>query len=209
MCRPEDTVFLVDDDPAVLKAIERLLRSEGLHVAAFGSPQEFLENHDPDAPGCVVLDLSMPELNGLDLQRTLAEREQARPTVFLSGQGDIPASVRAMKQGAVDFLTKPVNDGDLLNAIRQALARDRAARAQDADKAEVRRRLAPLTPREREVLSHVVAGRLNKQIAADLGTVEKTVKVHRAHIMRKLQVRSLAELIRLADKAGLTAPPER
>ncbi|MDD2769325.1 MAG: response regulator [Methylococcus sp.] len=208
MCRPEVTVFLVDDDPAVLKAIERLLRSEGLHVAAFGSPREFLEHHDPDTPGCVVLDLSMPDLNGLDLQRMLAEREPARPIVFLSGQGDIPASVRAMKQGAVDFLTKPVNDCDLLNAIRHALARDLATRAQHADQAEVRRRFAMLTPRELEVLRHVVTGRLNKQIAADLGTVEKTVKVHRARIMQKLQARSLAELIRLADKAGSAALPK-
>jgi FixJ family two-component response regulator len=206
MGRPDGTVFVVDDDVAVLKAIERLLRTEGLNVVAFTSPREFLERHDPEVPGCVVLDLSMPELDGLDLQRTLAERNCGRPVVFLSGQGDIPASVRAMKQGAVDFLTKPVNDADLLAAIRHALDGDRAARSKQAELAELRRRLATLTPRELEVLGHVVAGRLNKQIAADLGTVEKTVKVHRAHIMQKLQVRFLAELVRLADRAGLTAP---
>ncbi|MEW6037635.1 MAG: response regulator [Pseudomonadota bacterium] len=207
MRRPEGTVFVVDDEPAVLRAIERLLRAEGMNVVAFASPREFLERHDPEAPGCLVLDLSMPELDGLDLQRTLAERGQARPAVFLSGQGDIPASVRAMKQGAVDFLTKPVNDTELLNAVRHALARDLAARAKDAELAELRRRLALLTPRELEVLGQVVAGRLNKQIAAELGTVEKTIKVHRAHIMRKLQVRSLAELVRLADRAGMAASP--
>ncbi|WP_367026993.1 response regulator [Methylococcus sp. ANG] len=209
MLRADSTVFVVDDDAAVLKAVERLLRAEGLEVAAFRSPREFLDCHDPGVPGCLVLDLSMPDLDGLALQRALAERGEARPTVFLSGHGDIPASVRAMKQGAVDFLTKPVNDADLLEAVRQAIARDLGARAKDTEMADLRSRLATLTPRELEVLGHVVAGRLNKQIAADLGTVEKTVKVHRARIMQKLRASSVAELVRIAVRAGAATAPDR
>lgn len=205
----EGTVFVVDDDDAVLRAIERLLRADGLDVAVFASPREFLERHDPSVPGCLVLDLSMPDYSGLDLQRALAERGQTRPAVFLSGQGDIPASVKAMKQGAVDFLTKPVNAAELLEAVRLAIARDIAARAKDAETADLRRRLATLTPREREVLGHVLGGRLNKQIAAEIGAAEKTVKVHRARIMQKLQVRSLAELVRLAERAGEPVTADR
>jgi FixJ family two-component response regulator len=168
------TVFVVDDDPAVLKGLSRLLRAARLDVATFSSPQEFLKRHDPNAPGCLVLDFSMPGLNGLELQQALATKGDAVPIIFLTGQGDIPTSVQAMKGGALDFLTKPVN--------------------------EIQQRLATLTPREREVLTHVVSGQLNKQIAYDLGTVEQTIKVHRARVMEKMKVDSVAELVRLTER---------
>jgi len=196
-------VFLVDDDASVLKGLRRLLASAGLRVVAFESPQEFLEGLDRDAGGCVVLDHSMPGLTGLELQQALAARGSALPVIFLTGKGDIPTSVRAMKGGAADFLTKPVDGEVLLAAVRGALERDRSQRAEREERAGIERRLATLTAREREVLRHVVAGLLNKQIAARLGTVEKTVKVHRARVMEKMQARSLAELVRLAGKAGL------
>jgi len=203
MNHPEPTVFVVDDEPAVLKGLARLLRSARLSVAAFGSPQEFLAQHDPHAPGCLVLDIAMPGLNGLELQQTLVASGHALPIVFLTGQGDIPTSVQAMKRGAVDFLTKPVNDDDLLKAIRNAIEKDRVQRQMRAEVAEIQQRLATLTPREHEVMEHVIAGQLNKQTAADLGTVEKTIKVHRARVMEKMKVQSVAELVRLAEKAGI------
>ncbi|MGZ8238079.1 MAG: response regulator transcription factor [Methylobacter sp.] len=205
------TVFVIDDDPSVLKALERLLRSSGLNVAMFTSPQEFLEQYEPDLHGCLVLDVAMPCLNGLELQQILAVRDIELPVIFITGHGDIPMSVQAMKQGAVDFLTKPVHDNDLIEAIHAAIEKDRMIRLTSAELAEIRQRLATLTPREREVLGHVVAGRLNKQIAADLGIVEKTIKVHRAHLMTKLKVRSLADLVRLAEHGGIKSikPEER
>lgn len=203
----QPTVFVVDDEPSVLKAVGRLLRSAGLNVVTFPLARDFLDNHDPDAPGCLVLDVSMPELSGLELQRTLSALDCERPIIFLTGHGDIPMSVQAMKQGAVDFLTKPVDEGNLLEAVRSAIEKDRAIRLKRAELAELRGRLVRLTHREREVLDHVVSGRLNKQIAADLGTVEKTIKVHRAHIMEKLEVRSVAELVRLVARAEADSAP--
>lgn len=197
------TVFLVDDDLGVLKALARLLRARGYETRSFTSPHEFLAQHDPDIPGCVVLDLSMPDLDGLALQQALTARDTQRPTIFLTGKGDIPTSVRAMKAGAIDFLTKPVSQEDLLRSIARAEEVDTRARLNRAEIAAVQARLATLTPREREVLPHVIAGRLNKQIAADLGTVEKTIKVHRARMMQKLGVRSVADLVRLAEKVKI------
>ena len=197
------TVFVVDDDPAVLKSLSRLLRSARLDVVTFSSPREFLERHDPCALGCLVLDVAMPGLNGLELQEALTAKGSELPIIFLTGHGDIPMSVQAMKRGAVDFLTKPVNDDDLLKAIHVAIEKDRLQRQARAEVAEIQQRLATLTPREREVLEHVIAGQLNKQTAADLGTVEKTIKVHRARVMEKMKAQSVAELVRLAEKAGI------
>ncbi|HZJ44366.1 MAG TPA: response regulator [Pyrinomonadaceae bacterium] len=190
----------MDDDPDVLKGLARLLRSAGLEVAAFSSPHAFLELHDSSAPGCLVLDLAMPGLNGLELQGALKAKGSAIPIVFLTGRGDIPMSVQAMKGGALDFLTKPVNDEDLLRAINAALEKDRIGRESRSELDEIQQRLSALTPREREVLTHVVSGQLNKQIANDLGTVEKTIKVHRARVMEKMKVNSVAELVRLTER---------
>jgi FixJ family two-component response regulator len=198
-------VFVVDDDPRVLRALTRLLAAAGFQARPFASPRAFLEQHDPAAPGCLVLDLALPGLDGLQLQQALTASHCARPIVFITGRGDIPTSVRAMKGGAVDFLTKPVRDEDLLTAVRSAIEKDRDARATQAALDALGQRLAGLTPREREVLAHVVAGRLNKQIAGDLGTVEKTIKVHRARIMEKMAARSLADLVRIAERLGI--PP--
>lgn len=203
----QPTVFVVDDEPSVLKAVGRLLRSAGLNVVTFSLARDFLAHHDSDAPGCLVLDVSMPELSGLELQRMLSALDCERPIIFLTGHGDIPMSVQAMKQGAADFLTKPVDEGNLLEAVRGAIEKDRAVRLKRAELTKLRGRLVRLTPREREVLDHVVSGRLNKQIAADLGTVEKTIKVHRAHIMEKLEVRSVAELVRLVARAEADSAP--
>ena len=203
MSEAKETVFLVDDDASVLKGLRRLLAAAGLEVAAFESPQQFLERFDPGAAGCLVLDLAMPGLNGMELQQELAARASILPIVFLTGHGDVPTSVQAMKRGAADFLTKPVDEKDLLAAIRNAFEKGRALRMAQAENAEIGRRLATLTPREREVLEHIVAGKRNKQVAGDLGTVEKTVKVHRARVMEKMQARSLAELVRLAERAGI------
>lgn len=194
---------MVDDDPGVLRALTRLLSAAGLETRAFSSAAAFLDAHDPATPGCLVLDVALPGLDGLQLQRALAISECARPIVFITGWGDIPTSVRAMKGGAVDFLTKPVNDKDLLTAVSSAIDIDRQARAARVEMDAVRQRLASLTAREREVLAHVVAGRLNKQIAADLGIVEKTIKVHRARIMTKMAVGSLADLVRTAERLGI------
>jgi len=196
---------VVDDDPSVLRALTRLLSAAGLQARGFPSPAAFLEAHNPKVAGCLVLDVALPGLDGLELQQALMDSGCARPIVFITGRGDIPTSVRAMKGGAVDFLTKPVNDGYLLAAVRNALEIDRVAREAEVEMGALKQRLASLTPREREVLAHVVAGRLNKQIAADLGTVEKTIKVHRARIMEKMAVRSLADLVRVAERLGL--PP--
>ena len=203
------TIFVVDDDAAVLKALERLLRAEGYQVRTFHSPAAFLACQDRDAPGCVVLDLSMPGATGLEVQQQLAALDGERAVVFITGHGDIPSSVRAIKAGAVDFLTKPFGDTDFLAAVRSAVDRDLHLRASRAVSSDIRQRLAALTTREHEVLLHVVAGRINKQIAADLGTVEKTIKVHRARIMEKMGVDSLAELARLCERAGIGSAPNK
>jgi FixJ family two-component response regulator len=205
MTAASTTVFVVDDDPSVLRALTRLFTATGFKARAFASPAAFLEQHDSAAPGCLVLDVALPGLDGLQLQQALTASGCARPIVFITGRGDIPTSVRAMKGGAVDFLTKPVRDEDLLTAVRSAIEADRLAREAQVEMDALKQRLATLTPREREVLVHVVAGRLNKQIAADLGTVEKTIKVHRARIMEKMTVRSLADLVRIAERLGI--PP--
>ena len=201
------TVFLVDDDPGVLKGLSRLLRGRGYDVRQYDSPQEFLAHHDAAAPGCAVLDVAMPGLDGLALQQALTAEGTHRPIIFITGKGDVPTSVRAMKAGAVDFLTKPITAEVLLEAIARATAQDTRLRRSDAELMAVQGKLATLTPREREVLLHVVAGRLNKQIAVDLGTVEKTVKVHRSRMMLKLGVRTVADLVRLAERAGISANP--
>jgi FixJ family two-component response regulator len=197
------TVFLVDDDPGVLKGMSRLLRARGYDVRSYASPQAFLAGHDSAVPGCAVLDVAMPGLDGLALQQALTDSGAHRPVIFLTGKGDIPTSVRAMKAGAIDFLTKPVSSDVLLEAIARAEKTDAEARRHRAELAAIEAKLATLTPREREVLTHVVAGRLNKQIAGDLGTVEKTIKVHRSRMMEKLGVRTVADLVRLAEKAGV------
>jgi FixJ family two-component response regulator len=198
------TVFLVDDDAGVLKGLSRLLRARGYGVQAFSSPQAFLAGHDASVPGCAVFDVSMPGLDGLELQQALNGRGSQRPVIFLTGKGDIPTSVRAMRAGAIDFLTKPVNDDDLLAAIARAVRHDADTRHANSELDSITTRFAILTPREREVMTHVIAGRLNKQIAGDLGTVEKTIKVHRGRVMEKLGVRSVADLVRLAEKAGIS-----
>ena len=202
---PSPTVFVVDDYAPVRSSISRLLRGAGFAVTAFASAKEFLAQYDAEAPGCLVLDLDMPAVNGFELQRILAKKGSVLPIIFLTGHGDIPKSVRAMKHGASDFLTKPVNDEDLLAAVRVAIEKDHALRREQAELSEIRARLATLTPREREVLEYVVAGKLNKQIAGDLGTVEQTVKAHRAHVMQKMRAQSVAELVRLTERCGISA----
>ena len=201
------TVYVVDDDPDVLKAIERLLESTGLDVATFSSPQKFLEGYDRNAPGCLVLDLALPGLSGLDVQRVLEEQASVLPIVFLTGRGDIAASVQAMKHGAADFLTKPVDDTALIAAIHDALARDQILRPAHVERERIAKCLAMLTQRERQVLELVVAGRLNKQIASELGTTEQTVKFHRGNLMRKMGVRVVADLVKLAERVGIGSTP--
>lgn len=203
---PKETVYVVDDDPAVVRSVERLLRSESFEVRSFGSPAEFLEGLPAEACGCVILDVAMPGLDGLQLQRALFERGCDLPVLFLTGRGDIPRSVEAMKKGAVDFLLKPVEDEKLLEAVRLALEHDRARRSERGQRAEILRRISTLTPRERQVFDGVAAGRLNKQIAADLGTAVKTVKIHRGRMMKKMGASSVAELVRQADRAGVRRP---
>ncbi len=198
------TVFVVDDDASVRKALARLLASAGYAVETFASAREFLDRgHHQDTPGCVVLDVSMPGLSGLDLQRELMAFTPPLPIIFITGHGDVPTSVRAMKGGAVDFLTKPVNDRDLLSLIKLAMARNVEARKLYTELLELQRRAANLTPREREVMLLVVRGWLNKQVAAELGTAEKIIKVHRARVIEKMGVESLAELVRMAEKLGM------
>jgi FixJ family two-component response regulator len=182
------------------------LRSAGLAVTTFSSPREFLDGYDRQAHGCVILDVQMPGLSGLELQNALASDGTGLPVIFLTGKGDIPMTAKAMKQGAVDFLTKPVDENDLLEAVHGAIANDRISWQARREAAEIKVRLATLTPRELEVLGHVVSGKLNKQTAAVLGTVEQTIKVHRGRVMEKLNVESVAELVRVADRAGITIP---
>jgi FixJ family two-component response regulator len=198
------TVFLVDDDAGVLKALSRLLQARGYATQSFTSPKEFLAAHVTSIPGCAVFDVSMPDFDGLELQDALSAGGSQRPVIFLTGEGDIPTSVRAMKAGAIDFLTKPVSDVDLLAAIARAAEADSESRQASSELESINARFAMLTQREHEVMTHVIAGRLNKQIAGDLGTVEKTIKVHRGRVMEKLRVRSVAELVRLAEKARIS-----
>jgi len=200
------TVFVVDDDKAVREGLRRLFTSVGMTVEVFPTAQAFLTARRADAPGCLVLDVRLPGLSGLDLQRELATTHATLPIIFLTGHGDIPMSVRAMKAGAVEFLTKPFREQDLLDAIRQAFDRDRAARTEQRELAELRRRYDTLTPRERDVMAGVVAGLLNKQIAAELGSAEATVKEQRGQVMQKMRAGSLAELVRSASRLGIGAP---
>jgi FixJ family two-component response regulator len=197
-------VFLVDDELELRRALERLLRAEGLEVESFESASVFLDGLSDDAIGCIVLDVAMPELDGLELQHRLASSAPRLPIVFLTGHGDIPMSVRAIKAGAVDFLTKPVRGADLLRAVHAALDHAQAQHAVDRATAGLRTRFEQLTPREREVFEHVISGRLNKVIAARLGTTEQTIKVHRGRVMEKLGVVSVVELVRVAQQLGIT-----
>ena len=197
------TTYLVDDDPGVLRSITRLLKAAGYRTKSFSSPQKFLSSHDPSIPGCAIIDLVMSELDGLNVQQALLAAGSDRPIIFLTGKADVSSSVRAMKAGAVDFLTKPVKREALFSALLQAAEADAVSRRKRNESKSIDARLATLTHREREVLEHVIAGKLNKQIAASLGTVEKTVKVHRGRMMSKLGVRCVADLVRLADKAGI------
>jgi FixJ family two-component response regulator len=202
-----DTVFLIDDSHAVRSALSRLLSSAGYQVRAFESAARYLDEHDTHAPGCLVVDIVMPGLTGLELQRALSGTGIARPIIFITGKGDIPSTVHAMKAGAVDFLTKPINEQRLLAAINQALQRDKEERQNRAIRGAIEQRLERLSFRERQVLQRVVLGRLNKQIADDLGISEKTVKAHRGQMMVKMGVRSVAELVPLAAQVGIMRSP--
>ena len=204
MIGPDSTIFVVDDDPSVRRALTRLIASAGLTVEAFASAQDFLSRPWSEGPSCLILDIRLPGLSGLELQDQLAAMNLCMPIIFITGHGDIPMSVRAMKAGAIDFLQKPFNDQDLFNAIAVALEQDRKLKRERAELADLQHRLDRLTPREREVFALVVTGMLNKQIAAELGTSEKTIKVHRARVMEKMHVQSLAELVRLAARLGIS-----
>jgi FixJ family two-component response regulator len=206
MSETDGLVFIIDDDTSLRESLKNLIRSVGLRVELFASAQEFLRSKRPDVPGCLVLDVRLQGPSGLDLQKRMAEAEIDIPIIFITGHGDIPMSVRAMKAGAVEFLTKPFRDQDLLDAIQQALERDRQTRAQRQETEKLRRRFASLTQREREVMALVVTGMLNKQIAGELGTSETTVKIHRHQVMEKMGANSLAELVRMSDRIGIPAP---
>ena len=207
MSGDDSIVYVIDDDPSMCEALTRLLGTVGLRAQVFQTPQEFLRSKRPDAPSCLVLDVRLPGLSGLDLQRELAKMDPPIQVVFITGHGDIPMAVQALKAGAVDFITKPFRDQQLLDAVQQAIDRDRAARRQWADVAELRRRYESLTQREREVMALVVTGLLNKQIATQLHTSEATVKAHRAQLMRKMEADSVAQLVRIAE--GLSLTPTR
>src|SRR5207342_321040 len=200
MALPDFTIFIIDDDQGILDALNRFLRTAGYETKAYSSPQAFLEEHDPSMPGCVVLDLSMPRMNGLAVQRELVTRGTERPIIFLSGRGTVPASVEAMKAGAVDFLPKPLKGDELLSAIKVAEERDLVRLQRAAERKAAGKLIDKLTPREKEVMELVVQGHLNKNIAALIGTTEKTAKAHRGRVMHKIGVRSVAELVRLTSK---------
>ena len=206
MTEVDAMVFVIDDDPHVRESLKNLIRSVGLGIEAFASAQEFVRSKRPEIPSCLVLDVRLQGLSGLDLQKRIVEAGIEIPIIFITGHGDIPMTVQAMKAGAVEFLTKPFRDQDLLDAIQQALDRDRAARKQRAQINELHNRLDSLTPREREVMGLVVAGLLNKQIAGELGTSETTIKIHRHQVMEKMGAGSLAELVRMADRLGIPTP---
>lgn len=204
MSDPKPIVFVIDDDRLVREAVADLLDSSGFTVQTFGSATEFVKGQRPDVPACLLLDVELPDVSGLDLQAELAKSGVEVPIVFLTGHGDIPMSVRAMKAGAVEFLTKPFGKQELLDAIKEALLRDSRVRKQRSESFELQKRLESLTPREREVLALVVTGRLNKQIAGELGTTEETIKVHRGRVMRKMGADSLADLVRIAGKLKIS-----
>ena len=202
MTDPDPIVFIVDDDLSVRRSTERLIRSAGFNVLTFTSAREFLSSPRPAGPACLVLDVRMPGLSGMELQRELTQSGIPIPIIFITGHGDIPMSVRAMKAGAVEFLTKPFRSRSLLEAVRAAIETDRSAHKARSETGELRQRYEQLTPREREVMALVVAGQLNKQVASELSTTERTIKFHRAHIMQKMGVESLADLVRMAEKLG-------
>ena len=208
MTYPRPTVFVIDDDPSVLKGLARLLKSLGFNAETFASAELFLGREHYDGVGCIVLDVRMPGLSGMDLQDELSRADYSMPIIFITGHGNIPMSVQAMKRGAVDFLTKPFDDEELLEAVKKAIERDGTAKAERAQVHDIRRRIDTLTPREHEILRYVITGMLNKQIALKLDIAEKTVKIHRGRIMEKLRVDSVADLVRLAEKAGIRPATE-
>lgn len=204
--RASDRIFLIDDDAGIVSALSRLLTAAGFSVEPYTSADDFLDRYSPQIPGCVIIDVAIGDWNGLDLQKRLSIENYDRPVIFISGQSDLPTSVRAMKAGAVDFLTKPIEAGDLFLAVNVALSRDQKARQQLVEKTAIRQRLDSLTPREYDVFTRVVEGKLNKQIAHELGIVEKTAKVHRARVMSKMAARNIADLVRMTERVAIARP---